>query len=509
LSERFRDSGRHVAVWTARLTLGFGLLSCSPQLKSGSATFRAKAGDAARTPSPHAYSYEAYLKAPSPQASAWFGYALATDGSREGVAVAAPLEDVTVDGKTSIDAGAAYVFEPTGDYWSATRLVAPNPDRGDGLVPGAVLPRDVPLQDWGSLRLEINDEMVVLAVAAEASANPKDPSNNDAPYSGAVYVYDRDALFGAPQYLKAPTPAVNALFGTAVSLDGSRLAVGAPQMGENGAVYVYDEIPGTRRFGSPSVLTPPSSRTGSLFGLSIVLRGDLMVVGAPGEDEPPQSDGGTAQGSSLANTGAVYVFRSTNGSWGFDSRLTATPPAKNAFFGFSVTATVDGRTAAIGAPGALSCDGVTGVAARGAAYVATNDAQGGGFAVHACLEPAEADGVLFGFVTRLVADDLFVAAPWDMKGSSSKPDASISLSGAAYSYGGVAGTTPRPSRLQYLKSPAPDINDIFANDLSPAAAFVAIGAPRESGGQTGRDADIHDNSVRESGAVYLFGEPRR
>ena len=73
------------------------------------------------------------------------------------------------------------------------------------------------------------------------------------------------------------------------------------------------------------------------FGISVAISGDLVVVGARGND-----DAGSASGS-------AYVFRTTNGgaSWTQSAKLVASDAAKSDFFGDSVA--VSGDLVVVGA----------------------------------------------------------------------------------------------------------------------------------------------------------------
>jgi hypothetical protein len=521
-------------------------LSCSPFLKSGDATFGPDKGSGTRQkssgigtdsgadtgvgdlgapgvasasgpPTMPASIEPIYLKAPHPQPSAWFGYGVAADGDRLGVAVTAPLEDVNREDGRLTHAGVAYLFEPVNDDWRPTPLVAFNADPGDGVVPGAALPHDIPPQDpWGSMRVDMNDDVVVVGVAGEGSGKRDDPFDNSAPLSGAVYVYDRNALGSTPAYLKAPVPEVNALFGTGLGLSGSRLAVGAPQAEGAGIVYVFEQQPGVGTFGAPVAVRSPNPDPGDLFGESVALRGEMLVVGAPGEDSGTSDGGPNRNDNGTTNSGAAYVFKYTGGNWTLVSFLKAEPPLEKSFFGFSVAVTVEGHTVAVGAPTSSSCPhgGIPGTA-RGAVWLAHDLTGAGDWAPYACNSPLSGgQGVLFGWATRLFWNELLVSAPFDYSGTDRDPfDTSRAGSGAAYLYERDSNSVPIGAEVPwstgiYVKAPNPGARDVFGNDVAVGNGIVVIGAPRESGGQSGPNANLNDDSTIEAGAVYVFAERR-
>src|SRR5688572_15122247 len=85
-------------------------------------------------------------------------------------------------------------------------------------------------------------------------------------------------------------------------------------------------------------LSPTAGTTTQRFGLSMVVKGDVMVVGAPYED---------TQG---VDAGAIDVYRwdvATN-NWKFEQQLFASDPEASARFGTAVS--VDGNVLVVGAP---------------------------------------------------------------------------------------------------------------------------------------------------------------
>ena len=96
-------------------------------------------------------------------------------------------------------------------------------------------------------------------------------------------------------------------FGSAVAVDGDVIAVGAPLDDElekgltHGAVYVFRRIGGhwfeeAKLFGS-------QAGWNDVFGSSVAIQGNLLVVGQPHSD-PAGSD-----------FGAAYVFRRNGATW--------------------------------------------------------------------------------------------------------------------------------------------------------------------------------------------------
>jgi hypothetical protein len=147
------------------------------------------------------------------------------------------------------------------------------------------------------------------------------------------------AAQGCPRFaervrLSSPTSQASAFWGVYLDLDGDTFVASSV----NGVPVGGSSVPGYvtiwRRTGTQldlwqevQVLTTPPNAPGSTFGASVSLRGDLLVVGAPFEDEVTQ------------DSGVAYVFRRTpsgTGSFQLARRIAAPVPQKFASFGTTV-----------------------------------------------------------------------------------------------------------------------------------------------------------------------------
>ena len=151
--------------------------------------------------------------------------------------------------------------------------------------------------------------------------------------AGAVFIFTRNSSNGL--WDDAPIYGITAgdLYGRSVSLDSDRLLVGAP--GANSA-YVYNWSGST--WDSATTLTGVSGD----FGSSVSVSGDALIVGAP---------------SYSTNAGAAYVYVLDEGTWPtVPDQTYDSASASNDLFGRAV-AIVDNNIL-IGAPGAASSTGV-------------------------------------------------------------------------------------------------------------------------------------------------------
>jgi len=159
-------------------------------------------------------------------------------------------------------------------------------------------------------------------------------------FCGSAYVYRfNGSTWIQEQKLTAPNAAERDYFGISVSVDGSVIVVGASGRdcapGSNcGSAYVY------RYNGITWVqqlrLTASDAASNDLFGISVTVSGDTVVVGAFGDD--------CAAG---INCGSAYVYRFNGSTWVEEQRLTASDAAQQDLFGVSVS--VVGNVSVVGA----------------------------------------------------------------------------------------------------------------------------------------------------------------
>lgn len=137
--------------------------------------------------------------------------------------------------------------------------------------------------------------------------------------------------------VNAPLGEGQDLFGWSVALTDDTLVVGMPDSSGRGAVYVYTKpAGGWASVSDPIKLTPADGSDGDMFGASVAVSGDTVVVGAPGNGDHDLS-------------GAVYVFTKSSSGWESTSdaaKLTPETSELRDWFGFSVA--VDGGKVVIG-----------------------------------------------------------------------------------------------------------------------------------------------------------------
>lgn len=176
---------------------------------------------------------------------------------------------------------------------------------------------------------------------------------------GNVFRFDPAAMEWVHEQTLAPLngPAGDQ-FGWSVAGTADRIVVGAPFDQDSalgsGAAYVFRYDPVGMTWVQEQKLLASGGEFTSIFGWSVAISGNRIVVGAPGNSE---------RGS---QAGAAYVYRFDSGvsQWVLEKKLTAEDGVAHDLFGIDVT--LDGERIAVGAWFALE--------RAGAAYVFRFDA---------------------------------------------------------------------------------------------------------------------------------------
>ena len=230
--------------------------------------------------------------------------------------------DVAINGTTILvgakgdgsNRGAAYAFVYDGTSWSQQqKLTAADGVAGDLL--GSV---DV----WG--------DVAVVGALGDGSER------------GSAYVFNRSGTvwtFG--QKLQASDAAVEDRFGESVALWDDRIVIGAcsedgpTAPGDAGAAYVFMRTAGV--WSEDIKLQASDSSPLDLFGFSVAVDRDRVLIGAPDRDDMTIG----------RDAGAVYVFERFGKVWSEQTIVTGTGSAPGDLFGVAVD--IDCQDAAIGA----------------------------------------------------------------------------------------------------------------------------------------------------------------
>ena len=289
----------------------------------------------------------------------FFGYSVAID---KGVALVGAYK---VDVEDSKDAGAAYVYVKTQDGWQQQAKLTAKPSYPDDTLGGNVALKngiallgarnsDLKEKNAGAVFVfkNKNDKWVQTQVLTAIDANKDDAygqsialtesflvigaPHSDSPHtnSGAVYVYNRkDNQWQFHSKLTADDGAEGDLFGISVAIDGNSLLVGADlhdETAENaGAVYAY-VFEDNQWHKQAKLLASDSGKT-DIFGVRVALSGDTALISARRDD---------IEGVGI-DAGSAYIFERSNGLWKQTDKLTAPDGSADDRFGRGVALTTN------------------------------------------------------------------------------------------------------------------------------------------------------------------------
>jgi hypothetical protein len=373
------------------------------------------------------WSQQAYVKASNTDSGDFFSGPAALSGDT--LVVAAHLEASAATGingdqndNSAGNAGAVYVFtRDAAAVWSQQAYIkASNTEAGDQLG------RSVALS---------SDTLVVGTPTEDSAATgiDGDQSNNNAPSSGAVYVFTRDTtgVWSQQAYIKASNTEAGDGFGWSVALSGDRLVVAAIRedsaatgidgdqsdnsVADAGAVYVFTrDAAGV--WSQQAYIKASNTDAGDEFGSQVALLGDRLVVAAQSEDSAATGIDGDQSDNSAADAGAAYVFtRDAAGVWSQQAYIKASNTAADDEFGNQIA--LSGDTLSVGA--LFEDSAATGIEGdqsdnsaqdAGAVYVFTFDAPGV-WSQQAYVKASNTDaGDEFGTQVALSGDTLAVGA---------------------------------------------------------------------------------------------------
>lgn len=382
-----------------------------------------------------------------------------------------------------------------------------------------------------SVSLAANGRTLAVGALREDGASSgidNDPTARGLTDSGAVYIFRRlDGDWVPEAYIKASLPAEGDQFGfsTALSADGTTLAVGAIRedgsstgvnaderakgVPDSGAVYVFHRT--DQGWAQQAYLKADHLAPEDYFGWSIALsaRGDLLAVGAMLEDSGGRGVDATPGDSEAADSGAVYLYRRRGGQWHRESYLKASNADPGDRFGMSLALSDDGTTLAVGAGGEASRSAATpnddSAPGAGAAYVFELQDQAWHEVAYIKAFNAQA-GVQFG--TSIALDGpgrtLAVGAIGEPSGPPEAPPGTrLVNAGAVYVYRSVGW----PGRQAwFLKPPHVFMNTNYGRSvaLDGSGQLLTVGASWEHSDARGLDGDGSNQRAGFAGAAWLL-----
>lgn len=363
--------------------------------------------------------------------------------------------------------------------------------------------------DFFGISAGISGSTIVIGAPGEDSSATEvngDETNNSASARGAAYVFIRDQSENWSQqaYLKVSDWGGFGMpnIGQAVAISGETAVITSPWVlfqagGASGRAYVF--VRNGEEWAEQEIVGASPGGNGDGFGVSVAISGDTMVVGASFEDSNATGVDGDAVNDLAEQAGAAYVFVRNGDVWTQQAYLKSSNTGAGDRFGESVA--ISGDTVVVGAP--VEASDVTGVdstsedndlaASAGSAYVFVRD--GDAWSQQAYLKASNTGaGDNFGWNVAVDGDTVVVGARKEdsdaggLNGDGNNDDSD--RSGAAYIF--VRDEFGKWSQHDYVKASDAGIYDEFGSNVAISGDTIAISAEHE------------DDSVTDSGAVYLF-----
>lgn len=290
-----------------------------------------------------------------------------------------------------------------------------------------------------------------------------------------------DPLFVVRETLVASnvTTAGDAHLGSSTAVSGNTVVVGAPDDGDHGVAYVYVRPAAgwaNIEAAETATLTLPAGAAGAeLFGSSVSISGDTIVIGARGED---------------LGTGAAYVFVRPQSGWSsttsYEARLSYDPDGAIAG-NFGEAVDISGDTIVVGASGAGT---------SGKAFVFERPLNGWE-TVTATVElsnSASTETDYFGISVAVNAGTVVVGADYaDVSGNIDQ--------GAAFVFEQTGDTWSSAGTPTAVLTSTGNAGDLFGSsvDIREDGQAIVVGAENANEPGTGTGA--------EQGAAYIYMRP--
>ena len=226
------------------------------------------------------------------------------------------INDASIIEGTNIleDTGAAYVFTLDANGWQQQAKLIASPAFAHDTLGGNVA---------------LKNNMALLGV------RNRDDKGEDA---GAVVAFEQQAnQWSQTQILTAIDAKPGDAFGQSIALTERFLVIGAPHSDapnkDSGSAYVFQRTQNTWQFHTK--LTAVDGASGDLFGISVAIDGNTILVGADLHDEKAEK------------AGAVYAYVFDGKQWRHEAKLMADDGGHTDIFGVRVA--LFGNTALISA----------------------------------------------------------------------------------------------------------------------------------------------------------------
>jgi hypothetical protein len=464
---------------------------------------------------PERWGFLKRLNASDGAAGDHFGYSLAFNTTPGAEVLVVGAEGDTVGANAG--QGSAYVFyryEGGFENWGEVqKLTASDGHAGDGLGSSAAAwdnrvvlgaaHADGPVLDQGAAYVFNKDLGGLDNWGQEKKLIASDGSVNDqfgfslsmysdwilvgAPYDdfsgnldqGSAYLYQRNYggtnNWGELRHLNHLDGQANDLFGYSVSINEDILVVGAPLANayvvDQGSAYVHrQDLGGLNAWGLQRKLSPADGETGDFFGGGVVIDHQLMIVSAPLDVFPPQ----------LAHGSAYPYMRNKNGinAWGQLNKVYANDSVTGDAFGTALALRDD--ILAVGVP----LDDLLDSQDQGSAYILPLGRTEWSGPAH-LVDPAGAANDQYGYSIAIHADTLVIGVRQSTVGG-------VILQGAAYVFERNIDGGDNWGLVKQIVASDGLAGDRFGSAVATNGMLILVGAPDD------------DETFIDQGSAYVF-----
>jgi hypothetical protein len=310
---------------------------------------------------------------------------------------------------------------------------------------------DATIGDFFGWSVAISGDTIVVGVPFDEGAAGSE--------QGSAYVFVRSGgVWTQQQKLEASDAEAGAQFGYSVAISGETIVVGAPLdagvLGiQQGSAYAFVRSGGV--WTQQQKLEVTDSEVFDVFGWSVAISGDTIVVGAPGDDGTPGF-----------NLGAAYIFARSGGVWTQQQKLAPSDAPPMAGYDFGQSVAINEDTIVAGAPNYLGAAGF----GQGGAYVF---ARSGGVWTQQQLLLASDAGPAERFGDKVaISEDTVVVGAFLDSGPTGNGE------GAAYVFVRSGAVWSEQQKLEASDAAA---NDWFGESVAISGDTVVIGSSIKAG----------------------------
>jgi hypothetical protein len=433
--------------------------------------------------------------APDRAADDFFGISVAISGNYAIVGAHKDDEDAA-GGNTLSQSGAVHIFkkDPVTNNWSQLiKLVAS--DRGVG-------------DEFGKTVAISGDYAIVGSYFDDEDASGGNTKNN----AGAAYIFKKDHggidNWGEVAKIVASDRNTSDLFGFSVAISGDYVIVGAREQDYNatggafvsnaGAAYIFKKDQGgIDNWGEVTKIVASDRGAVDIFGSTVAISGDYAIVGAHQEDHDANG------GNTVNSAGSAYIFKKDQGgtdNWGEVKKIVASDRNNNDLFGSSLA--ISGDHIVVGANYEdEDANGGNTINEAGSAYIFGKD-QGGtdNWGEVTKIVASDRGGLdRFGYAVSISGDYVAVGAyleDEDVSGGNTLNDA-----GSAYIFKKDQGGTNNWGQVNKIVASDRGAIDRFGFSLAISGSDVIVGAYYE------KDDVAGANPLTYAGSAYFFGAP--